>query len=328
MAEPEGHAPRALVLTAGLGTRLRPLTYQRAKAAVPINGEPLASRVIRWLANADIRDLVLNLHHRPATIASVVGDGFHLGVRVRYSWEQPVLGSAGGPRHALPLLVESEDDDVLIVNGDTLTDVDVRSLLARHREAGALVTMALIENPRPDHYGGVLVSADGWVAGFRSRRSFDDAQGKPYHFVGVQVARARVFAGLEDGVPFESVNALYPRLLAASPRAIAAHLSSASFLDIGTPRDYLETSLSLADVEGPCLFGLRARVHTSAELVRTTLWDDVSVGARAKLINCVVGDRAEIPEAAVYERCAIVPADGRTPGAGERLEGKLLVKDL
>jgi mannose-1-phosphate guanylyltransferase len=328
MARPGGHAPRALVLTAGIGTRLRPLTYQRAKAAVPINGEPLASRVIRWLANADIRDVVLNLHHRPATIASVVGDGFHLGVRVRYSWEQPVLGSAGGPRHALPLLVESEEDDVLIVNGDTLTDLDVGSLLARHRESGALVTMALIENPRPDHYGGVLVSTEGWVAGFTSKGSFDAAQGRPYHFIGVQVARASVFAGLEDGVPFESVNALYPRLLAAGPRTIAAHVSSASFLDIGTPRDCLETSLALADLEGPRLFGLRARLHTSAELVRTALWDDVSVGPRAKLINCIVGDHVKIPEAAVYERCAIVPADGRTPGTGERLEGKLLVKEL
>jgi mannose-1-phosphate guanylyltransferase len=84
--------PPALLLTAGLGTRLRPLTYARAKAAVPVNGDPLARRIIRWLADHGIRDFVLNLHHRPATIASVVGDGSDLDVRVRYSWEQPVLG--------------------------------------------------------------------------------------------------------------------------------------------------------------------------------------------------------------------------------------------
>jgi len=152
-----GRAPRALLLTAGLGTRLRPLTDVRAKAAVPINGEALVRRVIRVLRAAGIGDLVLNLHHRPATIAALVGDGSDLGVRVRYSWEQPVLGSAGGPRRALPLLADSDDDDFLIVNGDTLTDVDVWSLLARHRESGALVTMALIPNPRPSQYGGVAV---------------------------------------------------------------------------------------------------------------------------------------------------------------------------
>ena len=121
MPEADRRAPRALLLTAGLGTRLQPLTSVRAKAAVPINGDALVRRVIRVLATAGIRDLVLNLHHRPATIAALVGDGTDLGVRVRYSWEQPVLGSAGGPRHALPLVVDRDDDDFLIVNGDTLT---------------------------------------------------------------------------------------------------------------------------------------------------------------------------------------------------------------
>ncbi len=107
MLAADRRAPRALLLTAGLGTRLQPLTYVRAKAAVPINGEPLVRRVIRILATAGIRDLVLNLHHRPQSIAACVGDGSDLDVRVRYSWEQPVLGSAGGPRRALPLVVDT-----------------------------------------------------------------------------------------------------------------------------------------------------------------------------------------------------------------------------
>src|SRR3954469_23242456 len=97
---------RALVLTAGLGTRLQPLTLARAKAAAPVDGEPLVRRTMRWLVSQGITDLVLNLHHQPQTIAAVVGDGSDLGARVRYSWESPVLGSAGGPRHALPLLLD------------------------------------------------------------------------------------------------------------------------------------------------------------------------------------------------------------------------------
>ena len=93
----------ALVLTAGLGTRLEPLTYLRAKAAVPVNGETLARRVIRWLAAHGVRELVLNLHHLPATITASAGDGSDLDASIRYSWENPVLGSAGGPRHAAAL---------------------------------------------------------------------------------------------------------------------------------------------------------------------------------------------------------------------------------
>jgi mannose-1-phosphate guanylyltransferase len=322
--------PPALLLTAGLGTRLQPLTYLRAKAAVPINGEALVVRAIRALAAAGVRDLVLNLHHKPATIAAIVGDGAGLGVRVRYSWEQPVLGSAGGPRRALPLLAHGPDDDFLIVNGDTLTSLNFGSLLARHRESGALVTMALIKNPRPEHYGGVQVSSDGWVTGFSRRRDVSvhrTAHEPPsLHFIGVQVARARVFADLEDGVPYESVNALYPRLIAAHTRAVAAHVSSSSFLDIGTPADCLETSIELSEREGAKLVGERAAIDPTATIVRTAIWDDVSVGAEASLRECVVGDGARIPAGARFERCAIVPANGRAAGAGERLESGLLVK--
>src|SRR5512132_2729599 len=104
--------PPALLLTAGLGTRLRPLTFVRAKAAVPVNGETLARRAIRSLVAQGITDLVLNLHHLPATVTASVGDGSDLGARVRYSWENPVLGSAGGPRHALPLLTDSIVSDI------------------------------------------------------------------------------------------------------------------------------------------------------------------------------------------------------------------------
>src|SRR5918993_3560487 len=173
---------RALVLTAGLGTRLQPLTLARAKAAAPVDGEPLARRTIAWLVSHGIRDLVLNLHHKPETITRAVGDGGDLGARVRYSWESPVLGSAGGPRHALPLLDVEVERTFVLVNGDTLTDVDLPAMLAQHRQSSALVTMALIPNPRPDKYGGVLLDAGHAVTGFTRRGSSTEG----FHFIGPQ----------------------------------------------------------------------------------------------------------------------------------------------
>ena len=158
----------ALVLTAGLATRLRPLSLVRAKAALPVAGDPLVRRILRWLAGYGVTDAVLNLHHLPHTITGIIGDGADIGVRVRYSWEVPVLGSAGGPRRALPLLGASP---FLIVNGDTLTDVDVAALVADHRQSGALVTMAVVPNTEPDKYGGVVVEPDGAVSGFAKRGS-------------------------------------------------------------------------------------------------------------------------------------------------------------
>jgi NDP-sugar pyrophosphorylase family protein len=317
-------APRALVLTAGLGTRLRPLTYVRAKAAVPVNGDPLARRVVRWLASHGVTDQVLNLHHHPHTIAACVGDGADLGARVRYSWENPVLGSAGGPRHALPLLAGGRDT-FLLVNGDTLTDVDVAAVLDRHRESNALVTMALIPNPRPDTYGGVQVSGDGFVTGFTRA----GAAPVSWHFIGVQAARADAFASLDDGVPAESVNVLYPALMARNPRAVAAFTCDASFRDIGTPADCLRTSVELAGSEGDHMAaGARMDCAASARLVRTAVWDDVAIGEHAELVECIVGDGVRIPAGARYERCAIVRAAGCTPGGAERIDGELLVAPI
>ena len=98
----------ALVLTAGLATRLRPLSFVRAKAALPVAGTPLIHRILRSLSSAGVQDVVLNLHHLPHTLTSLLGDGSALGMRIRYSWEVPVLGSAGGPKRAIPLLANLE----------------------------------------------------------------------------------------------------------------------------------------------------------------------------------------------------------------------------
>lgn len=313
-----------LVLTAGLGTRLRPLTYRRAKAAAPVNGEPLASRVVRWLVAGGHDNLVLNLHHHPESVSGLLGDGSGLGARIRYSWENPVLGSAGGPRHAVPLLTDGGHERFLMVNGDTLTDVNLQAIAEHHARSGARVTMALIPNPKPEQYGGVRLDDAGFVTGF----SRPGTSGESFHFVGVQVAEGDVFADLDDGVAHESVNGLYPRMLARDPRAIAGFVSGASFRDIGTPADCLTSSLELAAIEGDRLVSERSRADPSARIVRSAIWDDVVVGAGVRLDECIVADGVVVPAGARYRRCAIVAADGRVPASGERVDGALLVKPL
>jgi NDP-sugar pyrophosphorylase family protein len=315
---------RALILAAGLGTRLRPLTSVRAKAAVPVNGVPLVRRVMAWLVSQGITDHVINLHHRPASIAAVVGDGRDLGARVRYSWEDPVLGSAGGPRHALPLLVDGAPptDSFVIVNGDTLTDFHVTGLMEVHLEREARVTMALIANPRPDVYGGVRVE-DGWVTGF-ARAGLADPS---YHFIGVQAARADAFSALEDGVPAESVNSLYPALIRESAQSVAAHIVLAPFSDVGTPADYLQASLDLAAREGDRLVsGIGTEVHQTASLDRTTVWDNVEIGGNSVLNECIVCDGVRVAAGSRYDRCALVPFAGQLIHPDERRDGALVVR--
>ena len=286
----------ALVLTAGLATRLRPLSHVRAKAALPVAGQPLVHRIIRRLHAADSRDLVLNLHHLPHTITASVGDGSQLGVRVRYSWEPVVLGSAGGPRRALPLL---DAERFFIINGDTLTDVDLNAVLATHDRSGALVTMALVPNTEPQKYGGVLVDDNGVVTGFTRRGSSNPS----FHFIGVQVAEANVFAALPDNEPHESVAALYPELMRSRPGSVRAHISDAEFLDIGTPADYLETCLRLAEREGEA-------IANDPALAETVLWDDVVIEPGARLRRCIVTDAVRVPWTADFSDMTVRVASG------------------
>jgi mannose-1-phosphate guanylyltransferase len=225
----------ALVLAAGLGTRLRPLTLTRAKASIPVAGVPLIRRILAWLAREGVTDVVVNLHHHPETITAVVGDGSDLGVRVRYSWEQPVvLGSAGGPRKALPILGSST---FFIINGDTLTDLALAPLARDHAKSGAMATLALVPNRDPERYGGVRIAEDGRVTGFVNRGS---AAADSYHFISVQVAHADVFAGLTDGEPM-NVLAVYNQLIASKPGSIRGYICDAAFWDIGTPEDLAAT---------------------------------------------------------------------------------------
>ncbi len=312
----------ALVLTAGLATRLRPLSLLRAKAALPVAGTALAARVLRWLASQGVRDAVLNLHHLPETLTREIGDGTQLGVRVRYSWENPVLGSAGGPRHALPLLDASR---ILIVNGDTLTDVDLDTMMAAHERSGARVTMALIPNPRPEHYGGVVLDGDR-VAGFTPRVS----GARNYHFIGVQIAEASVFASLPDNQPAETVRELYPRLMRDAPGSVRAFVSDATFDDIGTPRDYFNTAQALAAREGvgDVQAGAGVSIAPQAAVSRSILWDHVTVDHGARLSECIVTDGAHIEARMQLVRSIVIPLSAEKVGAiGER-HGNLLVTPL
>ena len=304
----------ALVLTAGLGTRLQPLSFVRAKGALPLGNEPLARRILRWLGRAGVRDAVLNLHHLPHTLTRAIGDGTDIGLRVRYSWERPVLGSAGGPRRALPLL---GDGSFLIVNGDTLTDVDLAALVADHHSSGALVTMAVIPNTESGKYSGVAADGEGRFTGFVPRGSAEPS----FHFIGVQVAVPGAFATVPAGTPYQ-VGALYAALAAAQPGSIRLFRTEADFLDIGTPADYLNTALILADRERlPCA-GLNSRVDFSARVERSVLWDDVTVHAGAMLKECVVTDGVVVPADTSWHGVTL-----RVP-TGERASGERVIDGL
>jgi mannose-1-phosphate guanylyltransferase len=309
----------ALVLTAGLGTRLAPLTDVRAKPAIPVAGTAMIRRIASWLVSQGVDDLVLNLHHRPETLTAVVGDGADLGARVRYSWELPrILGSAGGPRLARAIVGA---DPFLIVNGDTLTDVALAPLADAHAASGALVTLALVPNREFLRYGGVQMDAGGGITGFIRRGPA--AEGS-YHFIGVQVVAARAFDGIEPHAPVSSIGGVYDTLIASQPGSVRGVVSDAAFFDVGTPGDYWRTSHAFAAPRTTTAtatnvsIGSGARIDSSARVSDSILWDDVAVGANAMLDECIVTDRVQVPAGTTHRRAILVRGS----------DGELLVTPL
>jgi len=318
----------AILLAAGYGTRLAPLSWARAKAALPVAGEPIVRRQLRWLAAAGVRRVVVNLHHLPASITGLVGHGRDLGVEVRYSWEPVVLGSGGGPRRAFDLL---DSDRAFIVNGDTLTDLDLRALAAAHAAHRPLVTMASTPDARPG-YNALAMDADGRFDGVT--RAGDapapaHAHHRHVHFIGVQVAERTAFAAASPDAPSATLKTLYPALVARDPDTVRVWPSAVAFHDIGTPADYLATVRTVAAAEGRALDrGDDVRIAEDADVTGTLVWNDVTVGAGAVVRDSVLADGVTVPPGRHLSRVAVVPRALAPDGARGEADGDLWIAPL
>lgn len=318
----------AILLAAGLGTRLAPLSWVRAKAALPVAGEPIIRRQVRWLAASGVRRVVVNLHHLPATITACVGHGDDFGVDIRYSWEPVVLGSGGGPRRAFDLL---EADRAIIVNGDTLTNLDLAALAAEHERHRPLVTLASTPDARPG-YNALAVTADGGFAGVtRAGTAVAPAHAgcRHVHFIGVQIAERRAFAAASPDQPSEILRALYPQLIAADRQAVRVWPSAVVFHDIGTPADYLTTVRMVARAEGrPLDRGADALIDPAADISGSVVWQGVTVGAGAVVHDSILADGVTIPAGRRLSGVAVIRRAVAPVGAAGRADGDLWIAPL
>lgn len=204
-----------MILAAGRGERLRPLTDHTPKPLVAIAGEPLIAHQLRWLAAAGIHDIVINLHHLGEAIADALGDGAALGVRIRYSREVTLLETGGGIVRALPLLGEGP---FVILNGDVWTDYPFA-----HLPTSLATDLAhLVLTPTPAHRSGDF--------GFDSDRVQRGSE-RPYVYCGISVLAPQLFDGAPAG-PFSLRELLFKAIAAGR---VSGEVWTGRWIDIGTP---------------------------------------------------------------------------------------------
>ncbi len=233
--------PRAMILAAGFGTRLRPITNEIPKPLVKVGSTSLIERIITRLAAAGVEEFVVNLHHLGDKIREHVGDGGRWGVRVAYSEETEILGSGGGIKLAQPHL---DDRTFFVVNGDVLIDVDYSEVLRFHRSHGAMATMVLRTDADPESWGAIEIDESHRIRQFVGKLPAVSAPLRKLMFTGVHVLEPAVFDYLP--LAFSSINEVfYPRAIAEG-KAVYGFEHRGYWSDVGT-LDRLDAARADAD---------------------------------------------------------------------------------
>jgi mannose-1-phosphate guanylyltransferase len=225
---------KAVILAGGEGTRLRPLTLTLPKPVVPVVDRPFLRHQLDLLAGAGVREVVFSVAYRPERVEAVFGDGSAFGVRIRYAVEDVPLGTGGAVRNALPLL----DERTIVLNGDILTDVDLRAIVARHEAEGASATILLAPVPNPAAFGLVETDDDGRVRRFIEKPRPEEITTNNIN-AGVYVLETRVLDLMPAGVNYSIERGFFPALLARGDRVLGP-VHRGYWIDIGTPEKYLQ----------------------------------------------------------------------------------------
>ncbi|HEX5929298.1 MAG TPA: NDP-sugar synthase [Solirubrobacterales bacterium] len=322
---------RAMVLAAGLGTRLRPLTYELPKPMVPVLNRPVMEHILRLLARHGFTETIANLHWFPETIEDYFGDGSRFGVELTYSPEEQLLGTSGGVRNAAEFLGE----DFLIISGDALTDLDLTAMREFHESHDGIATLATKRVEDTSQFGVAITGADGRIQGFQEKPEPAEALSDLAN-CGIYMFRSEIFDFFPDpgtskaagpgGPPGFADWAMdvFPRLLEGDV-PFYSHEIDAYWNDIGNLeelRDSTYDALSGAvevEREGELLDGFRSGEPAGDEgplLGPVLLAEGCEIGDDVRIDGpSVVGERVKIGAGSRLRETIVLPGTEIPPGS-------------
>jgi mannose-1-phosphate guanylyltransferase/mannose-1-phosphate guanylyltransferase/phosphomannomutase len=306
---------KAMVLAAGLGTRLRPLTYEITKPMVPVLDRPVMAHILDLLDRHGFDETIANLHYFPDSIRE------HFGERVTYRYEPELLGTAGGVRACADFFGE---DSFLVISGDALTDIDLTALAKRHREAGGIATLAVKKVPDTREFGVVLHDREGRITGFQEKPRPDEALSDLGN-CGIYVFSPGIFDYFPERPFVDWAQDVFPALL-ANDVPFYIHEVREYWNDVGSlgelrqgTFDALRGELRL-EVEGeevsPGVVVSGGQPLPEDAEVEGPIWigRDVEIGSSVRLMGPVVlgdgttvGDRAQLRETIVFPGTNVAP---------------------
>ena len=320
---------RAIILSAGYGTRLWPLTEDRTKPAIPILGKPLVGYVAEYVARYGFDDIVVNLHHRPESVRAALGDGSQFGVKLRYVEEPVILGTSGALDNTRDFFA---DETFLSINGKLITEIDLNAALDTHRRMQALATLVLLPNTKRERFSIVEVD-EGRITGFGPMPA-SDMSTTPMMFTGITILEPRIFDYIPRGVFSHSITDVYVPAIAKG-ETIAAHIASGTWRELSTLKRYLDISVEMLKETGQrYVRGADCTLAESAQIVDAVIWDNVHVHDAAQIRRSVLADDVQIPAGAIVENCVVVPralVEGKTPpekALSGRFEGENFIVSL
>lgn len=336
-----------MILAGGLSTRLYPLTKLVPKPLVPVAGVPNAAHLLHYLKAYGFDEIAINTHYLADSIVSTLGDGSQFGVKLHYSYEPELLGSAGGVKKIEDFF---DDEPFLVIGCDEVTDMRLDRLFDFHRDRCAIATIGLVECDEVHQYGVVVLDERGKIVGFQEKPAKGTELSKLAN-TGVYAFSPAIFEHIPANEFYDFGNQVFPALQKAGDPFYGFEARGAYWADIGTPGEYRRASYDVvrgvmriphttpngidpsakiaagARIEGPVRVGAgvvvaegvrivgpsiiddNVRVDDGAQLERTICWQNATIGARAELCDTVVGNGFAVEPSSVIANALVAGSD-------------------
>jgi mannose-1-phosphate guanylyltransferase len=296
-----------MILAGGLSTRLYPLTKQLPKPLVPVLGVPNTVHVIRYLASYGYTEIAINVHYLAQAIHDALGDGSQFGVRLTYLHEDVLMGSAGAIKPLESFF--SSESHFVVVGCDDLTDLPLDRLVALHEEKDALATIGLVERPKVDQYGVVVLDKNDRIVGFQEKPAPGTEVSRLAN-TGVYCFTPQIFGYIPAAEFWDFGKQVFPQLQSEGAPFYGFNAPDAYWCDIGTPDEYRRATFDVLNGVVRIPKTRATGIDPSAKVDRSaTIADNVWVGANARIGRdvrvigpSVIGDRDRLDEGAVLER--------------------------